>query len=455
MGQLLLCGIRNHREEEAIYEEVYEKHHDQQWVSNKLARPPRLRSDYTNYNNFKNRQKNSRRKNIFPVQETHSKSELAPEDSVPPRRYNGPYCTVELSALRTVSSSQTVEQTIEQTGRSPCGHGLSERDDRQCTEPSEVGSGPPTEALQSASQYSRLFSFKQDTVVPVTVKAGDSASQGYSQLFTSPALKQDAPPAMPYEDVEITRDSQQVSVQSSNLSVLHQTLVVDDDSLKHLSDDGIKCPLPSNATIISSVCDHTGGILNTKDGGIKLTIPKDAIKDGDLVNICTATNLYGPFVLPTKCVTGLVSPYYWIGIARSYHFQKPVKVELEHYAVVTACDPSHYQLLTCEDDDESYTMRPVDYELDFEVQGDISLCTFHTQHFCSYCLWHKCEDIVVNRIGAFYLKPENYQCLNYFTVEIWFSFLSSYCIKRNKELYMKNGKVLDTSCSCIFEVSSE
>ena len=460
MGQLLLCGIRNHREDEAIYEEVYEKHcHDCQWVSNdKLARRPRLQTNYANYNNIKNRQKNYRRKNTFPVQETskstiieYPKSEVAPEDQVPPRRYNGPYCTVELPALRTVSSSQTVEQTVDLN----CGR-LSERDNRQCTEVLGVGVGPPiehVEARQSASQYSRLFSFKQDAVVPVTVKAGDSASQGYSQLFTAPALKQDTPPETPYEDVEVTRDSQQVSVQSSNLSVLHQTPVMDDNSLKNLPDDGIKCPL-SNVTIISSVCDHTGGILNTKDG-IKLTIPKDAIKEGDLVNICTATDLYGPFVLPTKRLTGLVSPYYWIGIARSYRFQKPVKVELEHFAVVTACDPSHYQLLTCEDDDESYTMRPVDYELDFEVQGNISLCTFHTQQFCSYCLFHKCEDMVINRIGAFYLKPENFQCLNYFTVEIWFSFISSYCLKRNKELYTKNGKVLDTNCSCIFEVSSD
>ena len=48
----------------------------------------------------------------------------------------------------------------------------------------------------------------------------------------------------------------------------------------------------------------------------------------------------------------------------------------------------------------------------------------------------KCEDIIVNRIGA---KPENDQCLNYFTVEIRFS---SYCTNRNKKLYTKNGKVL-------------
>ena len=267
--------------------------------------------------------------------------------------------------------------------------------------------------------------------------------------------------------IEVTEQhSQQVSVKSDNLSedlslllydipvsILHPA---DGDSLKRLQDDyGIKCPL-SNATITSNTCDHSGGILMTEDG-IKLTIPKGAIKDGDLVKICTAVGLYGPFMLPSKCPTGLVSPFYWIGISSSYHFQKPVKVELEHFAVVDSCkDPSHYQLLTCEDDDESYNMQPIEYPLEFEVKGIIPLCTFHTHHFCSFCLYHKSEhDLVTNRIGAFYLKPDNFQFLDHYTVEIWFSFLHSYCLKRNKELYKKNGKVLDTICNCIFEVFSD
>ena len=102
----------------------------------------------------------------------------------------------------------------------------------------------------------------------------------------------------------------------------------------------------------------------------------------DLVTFHIATGLFGPFVLPSKCQA---SPYYWIGVnvSGSYHFQKPVQVEFEHFG---ACDPSHYQLLCCEDDDESYTMQPVDYELSFSVRGNISWCTFHTNHFL--CVLH-------------------------------------------------------------------
>ena len=146
----------------------------------------------------------------------------------------------------------------------------------------------------------------------------------------------------------------------------------------------------------------------------------------------------------------VVSPYYRIEVTRSYHFYKPVYVEFEHFG---ACDPSHYQLLCCEDDDESYTMRPVDYDLSFRVQDHISWCTFQTQHFCVYCLFHNNKEPIMNRIGAYLLRPKDFQNLIQFTVEIWFSFPSSNCMKRNEELYAEKGMVLDSYN--IFEACSD
>ena len=216
---------------------------------------------------------------------------------------------------------------------------------------------------------------------------------------------------------------------------------------KHITADLLpKCPL-SHA--ISGSCDHNGGVLTSKDGDLKLTIPEGAIKEGDLVTLSLASDLYGPFVLPSKRQADVVSPYYWIGVTGSYHFQKPVQVSFQHFAVVTACDPSHYQLLCCEDDDDSYTMRPdVGCSLRFTVQDDISWCTFNTDDFCSYCLFPGCEDPVINRIAAIYLKTQDSHC---FTTEIWFSFPISQCLERNKELYTKQGMVLYHKCNHIFE----
>ena len=147
-----------------------------------------------------------------------------------------------------------------------------------------------------------------------------------------------------------------------------------------------------------SLCDHNGGVVTSEDGAVKLTIPNGAIMDGDLVMFYFVTCLYGPYAfkqhVESHCQHDLASPYYWIGVSESY----------QHYAVVTACDPSHFQLLSCEDDDESFTMRPVDYALNFKIQDGISWCTFQTNHFCSYCLSHHChhDHQVMTRIGAFF-----------------------------------------------------
>ena len=208
------------------------------------------------------------------------------------------------------------------------------------------------------------------------------------------------------------------------------------------------CPL-YNSDITSSSCNHNRGILTSKDG-IKITIPKGAYRPGVIVNFYIAVGLYGHFVLPSNCQINLASPYYWVKVSESYDFQKPIQVKFEHFG---ACDPSHYQLLCCEDDDESYTMRPVDCSINFEVQDN--MCTFETQHFCSYCLCHNCndpDDPITNRIHALYLKPVNFQCLNHFKVEIWFSFPISYCLERNKKLYTKKNMILDEECS--FEAST-
>ena len=207
-----------------------------------------------------------------------------------------------------------------------------------------------------------------------------------------------------------------------------------------------RCPL-LNDNIVSITLGHSGGVLTGKGGSIELTIPKGAIKDGDSVTIYIAVDWYGPFLLPSNCQADVVSPYYWIGVSDTYHFHKPVQIEFEHFG---ACDPSHYKLLTCEDNDQSYNMQWThNYKLSFEVQDDVSLCRFSTNHFCSYCLFHDYKDESTQRIAAFYLQPKNIESLNKFRAEIWFSLVTNYCLTRNKELYEKQGMKLKYSYSSL------
>ena len=97
-------------------------------------------------------------------------------------------------------------------------------------------------------------------------------------------------------------------------------------------------------------------------------------------------------------------------------------------------------------------MQPIDCDLSFKVEGDTSWCTFETIYFGSYCLYRKHKQPTQkNRISAFYLKPVNFQFLDHFTVEVWFSFPISYCKRRNEALYEKKSMELD--CSHNFEAS--
>ena len=176
-------------------------------------------------------------------------------------------------------------------------------------------------------------------------------------------------------------ESPEQGVDSSSLLNLLKVTPCKDMSL---SLETQKCPLLSRAhTIVFSKCDHNGGII-TSEVGIKLTICKDSIKEGDVVTFYIAVGFNGPFkFIPSdygETDLNLSSPYYWIGVSGSYHFHRPIEVEFEHFG---ACDPSHYQLLCCEDDDESNTMRVVEYELDIAVKDGISLCRFLADHFCS------------------------------------------------------------------------
>ena len=70
-----------------------------------------------------------------------------------------------------------------------------------------------------------------------------------------------------------------------------------------------------DSEVMFHICDYNGGILMSKDSSIKITVPKGAIRIGDLVLFATATNLFASFILPTKCKTNLASPYYWIGVS--------------------------------------------------------------------------------------------------------------------------------------------
>ena len=95
----------------------------------------------------------------------------------------------------------------------------------------------------------------------------------------------------------------------------------------YLSDFEIKCPL-SKSNAVSGSCDHNGGVLTSKNGDINITVPAGAIKYRDCVKFYIATDLYGPYALPSQCQNNLISPFYWIGVCGLYLFRNLLKLNL-------------------------------------------------------------------------------------------------------------------------------
>ena len=54
-----------------------------------------------------------------------------------------------------------------------------------------------------------------------------------------------------------------------------------------------------------------------------------------------------------------------------------------------------------------------------------SVCTLYTDHFCSYCLADKSEQIP-DRIVAYHCLPEDYKSVDEFKAELCFCYDSSY-----------------------------
>jgi len=218
----------------------------------------------------------------------------------------------------------------------------------------------------------------------------------------------------------------------------------------------MECPLRDVDKICSAKFDHNGGELESEYGDIKLVLPKDAIRKGDLVEIQVAASLFSDdqFTFQsTHDISELTSPFCWVGA--SYLFLKAVHVEIEHVADIS--NPENYSLLTCGDNTD-LVMRPVSHPYRFEIlESHKSLCTFETTHFCSYCVKYKHKEKKAKKeakamrkiaLYAFQSEVNNGEIM----IKLYFLIPLSRCIKRLKKV-QKDLKRKQVYCGMFYKVS--
>jgi len=218
----------------------------------------------------------------------------------------------------------------------------------------------------------------------------------------------------------------------------------------------MECPLRDVDKICSAKFDHNGGELENEYGEIKLVLPRGAIRKGDLVDIQVATSLFSDdqFTFQSSHdISELTSPICWIGA--SYLFLKAVHVEIEHVADIS--NPENYSLLTCGDNTD-LVMRPVSHSYRFEIlESHKSLCTFETDHFCSYCVKYKHKENkakkeakIMRKIALYAFQSEVNS--GEIMIKVYFLIPLSRCIKRLKQV-QKNLKRKQVFCGMFYKVS--
>ena len=182
------------------------------------------------------------------------------------------------------------------------------------------------------------------------------------------------------------------------------------------------CPLSLSESDIKTVYfTNTGGIIDIKEYGVKVSVPNGAIEEHCMIEIQAAASLFGPFDIPNDCHP--VSAYVWIGA--NYTFKKIIEIEFEHHADISnsenkfklcilkacctkccaECNPHHHMM----------------HKVTQDYHVSESVCTLSTNHFCSLCLAAESEEIP-DRIVFYHYLPQNYKSVDEFESQVCFCY---------------------------------
>jgi len=195
---------------------------------------------------------------------------------------------------------------------------------------------------------------------------------------------------------------------------------------------------------VSKQCTNYGKVIEIKDHNVTVHVPQGAIEKGYTVEVEVAVSLFG-HKLPKGYTR--ISSYVWIGA--SYSFKKPLKVEVEHHAVV-AKEADVSQLCVMEACIENETESHTDEDKMCEtIQASSSYCneirsSFYTYHTRSKltCLAKKKEGAeIADEVAVYQYLPKNYTEVNNFTVEI--------CFCCNIKFLRKVCNLLLLKCVCV------
>jgi len=174
----------------------------------------------------------------------------------------------------------------------------------------------------------------------------------------------------------------------------------------------ITCPFAApqwNTTILSRYFDHNGGTLTIEEHDVTVIIPRQAISQGDTVEVQAAAAMLAPYLLPAGYDP--ISVFVWLG--GNYVFNKMIEVIVPHCAVV-GDGTSQLTVLTATGSD---CKLQVDNLHQYKIR-DLE-CYYSTNQICSLCVARKRLFYPIRtRLSIFYCVSKDYKTANKSTVEL-------------------------------------
>ena len=159
-----------------------------------------------------------------------------------------------------------------------------------------------------------------------------------------------------------------------------------------------------------------------KEHNITITIPKGAVEKGYVAEIKVSASVFRSFNFPGEY--HCISPYLWIDT--NYDFKKPLKIKMEHHAVVSQPeDKSELCVMERIKDDKddygcNYTMSEVYDKSQCSSQIGSSVCTYFTKSEYT-CLASK-NARIEDKVAVYYFLPESYELNDSFTAIFHFCY---------------------------------
>ena len=181
-------------------------------------------------------------------------------------------------------------------------------------------------------------------------------------------------------------------------------------------------------------CDSTGGTYVDDSHGISVTIPKNAIPEGQVVHFEIAVTLHGPFTFTSD--KRPISPLLWICTQERVKFKKPIEVKLPHFLTgLTKNEAPKYGVgfakathFTGAMKTPTFEFKPCHTKQQFVVDEHGTYGTLQTTHCCFLCIEANHSKEMTLRAGYCLSRVEYRHSPSRYAIHFCATFLLDSCL---------------------------